>query len=191
MTISPEEWGSYSYSVREKNVQISWGMLTSEAIRYFTAPRDRSPSIKSTPHGDVVYMGDLPAGAASLEALIAAVDQAIAEMSQHPRHPAHIVFPGLKSGTSVQESAIELRIAAESLLSLLDREKETLSVLYGFSLPKLGGWFSEPNWGGHFCGIRLANDPRYYDLRADLGRLELVAYDPANRKELGRIDVRS
>ena len=86
--MSPEKWGFYSYSAAGKKTEISWGILNSEAVRYFTAPRDLSPSLEATPHGDVLYMGDLPAGAPSLEALVPAVDQAIAEMSRHPRHPA-------------------------------------------------------------------------------------------------------
>jgi hypothetical protein len=189
--MSPEIWGSYCYSVAGKKTEISWGMLTSEVIQYLTAPPNRLFSIKATPDGDVVYMGDIPVGAASLETLVPLVDRAIVEMSRHPRHPGRIVFPGLKSGKSLEESAVELRLAAESLLLMLEAEKETLSILYSYALPKIGLWFAEPSWGGQMSGIRLPNDPHFYHLCSDLGRLELIRQDPADGKELGRIDIRS
>jgi hypothetical protein len=188
--VSPEKWGSYCYSVGREKAQISWGMLTSEAILCIVAPRDRSISLKATPQGDVLYMGDLPAGAATLKALVPAVDQAVTEMSRNPRHPGLIVFPGLKTRESHHEPATELGIAAESLLLILESERESLSVLYGYALPNLAPLFSEPSWGGHLSGIRLPNDPHFYHLRADLGRLEMIRYDPANGKELDRIDMR-
>jgi hypothetical protein len=74
----------------------------------------------------------------------------------------------------MQESATELRRAAESLLSMLERERDSFHPVRG-----------------QFSGIRLVNDSHIYHLCADLGKLDLIQCDPASGKWLDRIDVRS
>src|SRR5262245_46661389 len=114
-----EMWGHYSYATSRGKVRISWSELSSEAIDYFSPPLIYSFSRKSTPKGDVIYMGGRPGWAESVEALYAAVDQFLAETEPTPRPPSQIVFPPPDTEETVRLGAPELRTAAASLLDLL------------------------------------------------------------------------
>ncbi len=188
--ILTEAWGHYEYSSGALRAEVSWGALTSEVVAYFTARPLDSLSLQPTPRGRVLFANGLPLADESLEALLPFVDEARARLAQQPRHPSQILFPSLQSGESRPEPVGEFRTAAESLAGLLDSERESIGVVYGYIIPSGGPLFAEPSWGGQMSGIRLPDDQHFYSVRAALGRLDLSRHDPATNRVLERKDIR-
>ncbi len=186
-----EQWGYYTYSTSQTRAGIAWGALTSE-VRLYLCSRPLEPFvIKTAPSGDVLFSGDVPVGAASLEALFSQVDERLARTKSEPRHPASILFPALDSGESVLEATREVLLAAESLASLLIATWDSIEIVYGYINPLMLPHFPEPQWGGHLSGLRFADDPHFYSLQAELGRLDLIQHDPVTNQPLKRTDIRT
>ena len=182
--------GRFLYTLESDWAEVTWGALASEVVAYFRRTSLDTFDLEYRSSDGVVYAGESPIGANSIDALYAAVDAFNRGRAGSKPEPATLLFPHMGSGETRSSTVHELGAAARTLLRRIEAERDAISTVYGYINPILRPHFPEPHFGASMSGLRLPGEPDLFELTATLGRLELSRSHPTPGQPRITVDLR-